>query len=171
MPAISTIATLCSILVRICDGERQTKHEYVGLSHAKVRALFLAGHVRLSLQQTWCISLPNGCDKEQAYDAAVRIAISQFVVGMVYGGNSEPVVFSTSLSDNTLAQVSYSCLERICPAGNLWLRHPKSVGLASLVKDGSDKLVISGRFPVSKACCPARTDVVRYRCPQTAAAA
>ncbi len=67
-------------------------------------------------QAVHCITLAGGCDTGKAGQAALQKATIQFGDGQVYGGpEAEAIVFSTSATDDALAQISYSCNDGSVP--------------------------------------------------------
>jgi hypothetical protein len=68
--------------------------------------LVIQGIQRLAHAQTaQCASLAGGCDQGTAGLAALQNAISSFQDDFAYG-NSEPIVFSSSVSGGVLAQIA-----------------------------------------------------------------
>ncbi|KAI9770050.1 MAG: hypothetical protein M1839_003278 [Geoglossum umbratile] len=68
---------------------------------------FLLFALSARAQTLKCNSVPGGCDQGKANDAALRGAVARFDTSKGYGGQSN--IFSTFLSGNALAQISYTC--------------------------------------------------------------
>lgn len=64
---------------------------------------------KVAAQQAQCATLADGCSAGTAHDAALRSALARFEPDSFYGVGSDPVVFSSFLQGNTLAQIAYSC--------------------------------------------------------------
>ncbi len=56
-----------------------------------------------------CLNLAGGCDAGKRHDAALQKAIGRFDGGLLYGGTSDTIIFSSALDGSALAQVAYSC--------------------------------------------------------------
>jgi hypothetical protein len=67
-----------------------------------------------SAQQAQCVTLQGGCDQGVKGATALKDAISVFEPGFLYGG-AGTTVFSSSVFDDTLALISYSCLDGSVP--------------------------------------------------------
>lgn len=73
--------------------------------------LFLSAFLgTANAQKVTCTSLAGGCDGGTAHQSAVESAIARFEVDMLYGGDA-PIVFSSALDTDSLAGISYTCLD------------------------------------------------------------
>src|SRR2546421_9847019 len=77
--------------------------------------LILPTLLRLNAQKLQCASLAGGCDRGGTHESTLRSAIARFEVGRIYGGGDVPILFSSSLDAETLAQISYSCSDGSVP--------------------------------------------------------
>ncbi|KAK6526085.1 hypothetical protein TWF281_011123 [Arthrobotrys megalospora] len=68
-------------------------------------------------QSVQCITVADGCDAGSVNEEAVTNAIARFQNGFLYGGGSEPVVFSSALrtGGTALAMLSYTCNDKSPP--------------------------------------------------------
>jgi hypothetical protein len=69
----------------------------------------------INAQQAQCVTLQGGCDQGVKGATALKDAISVFEPGFLYGGGASTTVFSSSVFNDTLAQISYSCLDGSVP--------------------------------------------------------
>ncbi len=85
----------------------------MGLTHAALLPIFLVfGYTHAQAAQ--CNTLAGGCDKGRAGQAALQNAVSAFEDGLVYGGG-DAIVFSSSVANGVLAQISYLCEDGSVP--------------------------------------------------------
>jgi hypothetical protein len=76
----------------------------------------LAGLTTLHAQNLKCSSLAGGCNGAgKTREFAIRTAIERFEAKKVYGGENTPILFSSFLDGDFLAQISYSCSDGLVP--------------------------------------------------------
>ncbi|KAK6337153.1 hypothetical protein TWF718_009937 [Orbilia javanica] len=71
----------------------------------------------LNGQTVQCVTVADGCDSGNLHEDAIINAIDRFQTGLLYGGGSEPVIFSSALKSGgtALAMLSYTCSDRSPP--------------------------------------------------------
>lgn len=77
--------------------------------------LFFSLFHALMAQELHCASIADGCRAGVTHDSAIKSALARFSIDQTYGGGKDPIVFSSFLNGDSLAQIAYSCRDGAIP--------------------------------------------------------